>query len=74
MIGESTAQVECYSGHTYAQRPVAFTWMEKRFEVEEIEAIWHDPQGEGFRVRTVDGQRFTLVYIEPEDTWVITVQ
>lgn len=30
-------KVRCYSGHTYAQRPLSFTWQGVDYEVEEVE-------------------------------------
>ena len=30
-------EVNCYSGHTYAQRPLSFRWRGTEYQVEEIE-------------------------------------
>jgi len=65
-------QVECYSGHTYAQEPRAFTWQGQRVEVERVEQALRTPRGPVFRVRTVDGRRVTLAYDEAGDRWAIT--
>ncbi|MBU0492491.1 MAG: hypothetical protein KKA73_20090 [Chloroflexi bacterium] len=64
-------QVECYSGHTYAQEPRAFAWQGQRHEVETIERAWREPRGPVFYVRTADGHRFTLAYDEAGDRWVM---
>jgi hypothetical protein len=74
MNKEIAARVECFSGHTYAQRPVAFVWQEKRLEVSEIEAEWHTSEGKRFWVRTSAGQGFELFYFMTEDEWVIEVR
>ena len=63
--------VECYSGHTYAQEPRALIWQDCRYCVAEIEARWRTPDGPAFRVRTGSGQRFDLHYHERQDHWAI---
>ncbi len=71
MTPEKIDQVECFSGHTYAQRPVAFVWQGQRYEVTEVEAEWNSPEGKRFRVRTPDELRFDLLYLISEDEWLI---
>jgi hypothetical protein len=39
--------------------------------VAEVERSWRTPAGPVFRVRTVDGRRFTLAYREASDDWDI---
>lgn len=63
--------VECHSGYTYGERPVAFEWQGSRLRVVEVEAAWRLPDGRAFRLRTEDGQVFELSYSEPEDVWHI---
>lgn len=64
-------QVECYSGHTYAQEPRAFVWQGQRHEVAAIERAWRTPAGPVFRVRTAEGWRFELAYDEAADRWMV---
>jgi hypothetical protein len=64
-------QVECHSGYEYGERPTALHWEGARLEVEEILNRWRDPQGKGFRVRTVGGQVFALFYDMLSETWRI---
>lgn len=71
MQNEKSAHVECFSGHTYAQRPVAFVWQDERFDVSEVESEWHTAEGKCFRVLTSSGERFELHYLAAEDEWVI---
>jgi hypothetical protein len=65
------AAVECYAGHRYPERPRAFLWEGEWVAVEEVERSWRTPVGPVFRVRTADGQYFTLAYDEAADSWDI---
>jgi len=71
MISEAIVQVECYSGHSYAEQPMAFYWQGQRLEVASLEATWYGPDGKHFRLRTTADQRFDLCYSEAEDRWFI---
>ena len=66
-----SALVECHSGLEYAERPTALWWQGERLEVEAVEAEWRTPEGKTFRVRTIDGQVFELLYVELYDEWRI---
>jgi hypothetical protein len=68
MMNEPVA-VTCYSGHSYAQEPRAFTWRGERREVTAVERTWRTPAGSHFLVRTSDGARFELAYDERADAW-----
>jgi surfactin synthase thioesterase subunit len=68
---KAAARVECYSGHRYAQRPVAIIWGEERLEVSEVEAEWHTTEGKRFWVRIVDGRGFALSYSTEKDEWEV---
>lgn len=63
--------VECHSGYTYGERPIALHWEGERLLIQQIEARWRIPGGPGFRVRTEDGQVFELFYAEQPDEWQI---
>ncbi len=65
------ALVECRSGSSYPETPVALTWEGRRREVREILERWRSPQGIHFRVQTEDGQVFELMYEEQADRWQI---
>jgi hypothetical protein len=65
--------VECHSGFTYADKPVALTWAGQWLEIVVISSQWRSPDGRHFRVRTGNGQEFELSYHEaanehPDDT------
>jgi hypothetical protein len=64
-------EVECYSGHTYAQEPRAVVWEGRRYIVTEVEARWRTPDGPAFHVRTEPEESFELHYHELEDTWSV---
>jgi len=65
----SSDLVECHSGYTYGERPIALRWQGERLLVEEIEARWRIPGGTRFRVRTQDSQVFELFYGQLYDEW-----
>ena len=64
--------VNCYSGHTYAERPKSFLWEGVEYEVEEIEKEWLEPGERCFRVHTTDNKLFRLCYNETERNWSLT--
>ena len=59
-----TEIVECHSGYTYAERPVALTWQGQRLIIAEILSQGRTPQAKWFRVSTTDGQVFELSFVE----------
>jgi len=70
-IGLNSLKVNCYSGHTYAERPVSFQWQGIEYEVEEIEKSWQEPGERHFQVRTQDNKLFKLWYNEGKRQWSI---
>jgi hypothetical protein len=67
----SPEQVECHSGTTYSERPVALYWEGERLLIVEIEARWRFSDGRRFRVRVEDDRIFMLYYIEQAEEWRI---
>jgi len=63
--------VECHSGFTYAEKPLALTYLGRRREVAEILAQGRTPDEKWFRIRTHDGQLFLLRYAEASGDWKI---
>lgn len=61
--------VNCYSGYTYAERPISFRWEDTEYKVDEIEKEWFEPGERHFRVRTVDNKLFQLCYNESYNQW-----
>jgi hypothetical protein len=59
-----TDSVECYSGSTYGERPMALTWQGKRYTILEILSQGRTPMVKWFRVRTEAGDLFELSFNE----------
>ena len=66
-----TDPVECHSGYTYAERPVALQWEGRRRAIEEVLDHWRTPGGICFRVKTTEGQIFKLYFNEMFEEWHI---
>ncbi len=66
-----SAVVECHSGTSYGERPVALVWEGERLPVAAVEAGWREPDGRRFRVRTLDGRVFHLSYGERSNEWQV---
>ncbi len=62
-------KVNCYSGHTFAERPESFQWQGMEYQVKEIEKEWLEPGERHFQVRTGDNKLFQLCYNEAEQQW-----
>ena len=71
MTDPAVGQVECYSGHTYAQEPRAVIWQGRRYLVAAVLQRWRTPGGPAFWIETETGERFELHYTEETDTWRI---
>jgi len=67
------ADVECYAGSMYPERPKAFGWEGQRYEVMEIIQRRQEPEGVGFLVRCAPEERlFDLFFNQTENQWQIT--
>lgn len=64
-------EVRCYSGYTYAERPVSFTWQGRDYQVAEVEKEWCGEGVKCFLVRTGDNKRLQLCYNEAQDKWSV---
>jgi hypothetical protein len=64
-------EVRCYSGYTYAERPVSFTWQGKDYDIAEIEKEWRGERVKCFLVKTGDNKRLQLCYNEAQDNWSV---
>ena len=62
-------KVNCYSGHTYADRPKSFLGQGIKYEVDEIERACQEPGKKHFQVRTKDNKLFNLCYNDTEKEW-----
>jgi len=68
---EEAAEVECYSGSRYGERPLRFLRAGQWYEIEEVDASWRTPSALHFRVRTVDDDCYELAYRERVEQWFI---
>jgi hypothetical protein len=68
-MADKPVKVVCYSGHTYAERPVSLIWEGIKHKVKQIEKEWQEPGARLFQVRTGDGRLFILSYNERGDEW-----
>ena len=68
-MNKDSVEVNCYSGHTYAERPRSFRWQGIEYEIQEIEKSWQEPGERHFQVRTKDNKLFQLGYNEREKGW-----
>lgn len=67
-----TAQVECYAGSSYPEKPRFVHWEGRRYAVEAIIDQHREPDGIGFRVLCQPGQViFGLFYQMDSDSWEI---
>jgi len=73
-----TIQVESYSGHRVNERPAAFTFRDRRWEVQEIIDRWYEgsidasrPEISYFKVNTTEGRIFLLRYLSLFDSWSV---
>jgi hypothetical protein len=65
-------KVECHSGYTYAEKPVAIDLGSERFEVLEIISESRTPSGKKFQVLLKNGREIELDYDEDKDMWELT--
>jgi hypothetical protein len=68
-MADRTVLVTCYSGYTYAERPVSLVWEGVEHKVKKIEKEWQEPGARLFQVRTEGGGLFVLSYNERGDEW-----
>lgn len=61
--------VECYSGYRADERPVRFTLRGRRYQVDEVEDRWYEPEAVYFRVRADDGNYYVLRHDQYADSW-----
>ncbi len=70
-LNKNYLEVNCYSGHTYAEEPRSFQWQGIDYKIEEIERAWLEPGERYFQARTRDNKHFRLCYNETEKEWAV---
>jgi len=63
--------VETYSGYKVAERPLAFTWKDRRIECKEVEDRWYGEDHEYFKITGGDKRTYILRYDRKNDVWEI---
>lgn len=63
--------VECFSGVTYADRPLSFVKGNVRYRVSEVVRRWREPGKSCFRVLTEQGLVCDLTYDEQSGKWFL---
>lgn len=66
-------EVETYSGHKGAERPVAFVWKGRRIQCRQIKDRWYGPDHEYFKVEGDDQRDYTLRYDRTNNVWEISL-
>jgi len=73
-------EVEGYSGFRANERPIAFNYLNRRWEVKEIIDRWYEgcikaggPTFAYFKVRTCDDETFLLRYNARFKTWALKI-
>ncbi len=61
--------VRCYSGRSYADRPISFTAEGRTYDIETVEKEWLEPGRKCFQVKTSSQERFHLCYDIDQDRW-----
>lgn len=68
-MGGTTLRVECYSGHTHAERPMAVYVNEKKHEVKNILKAWRGPDGMHYRLLLENDMEVEIMYDEAGNEW-----
>ena len=70
-LADPRVEVWARSDSRYAERPQAFRWGERVFQVERVIARHRTPDEEVFIVACTDGKAYRLAHLLAEDTWRI---
>jgi hypothetical protein len=66
------AQVKCYSGRGYEERPIFFTMEGVTYSIHSVEKEWREPGAKHFLVCTGDNKRVELCYNEQNHEWSVS--
>jgi hypothetical protein len=66
------AQVHCFSGRAYEERPIFFTLEGVTYSVHSVEKEWREPGAKHFLVCTGDNKRVELCYNEQNHEWSVS--
>jgi hypothetical protein len=68
-MGGTTLKVECHSGFTYAERPIAIYLNDVRVLIKSILKEWRSQVGKHFRLLLENNEEVEIVYDEKKDEW-----
>jgi hypothetical protein len=68
-MGLKNLKVRWYSGNTYVEKPLSFTWQSVEYQVAEVTKEWRELGKRCFRVKTGDNKSFQLCYNEAKEEW-----
>ena len=63
--------VDAYSGYKASERPSQFVVDEQIYQITAVLDQWYEPTATYFKVRTVEGKTYLLLYDEETDEWVL---
>jgi len=63
--------VDAYSGYKASERPSQFVLDEQIYQITAVLDQWYEPTATYFKVRTVEGKTYLLLYDEETDEWVL---
>jgi len=61
--------VECHSGYKVNEKPVAFSLIDRKYQVEDIIDRWYGEGSSYFKVRADDSNIYLLKYDGCQDKW-----
>lgn len=68
-MGDQVVDVECYSGASYAERPLVLFWRGERYPVSSVLSSQVTPGGKRFDVELENGWTVSLIYRSQIDQW-----
>lgn len=68
-MGGADLKVECHSGFTHAERPIAIYLNDVRVPVREVLKEWRSPSGKHFRLLLENDEQVEVLYDESLEVW-----
>jgi hypothetical protein len=72
-MAELKLKVSTYSGYTSDERPTAFTYAERTFQVREIVDRWYGEDHAYFKLIANDGNLYVIRHDCETDTWELVM-
>jgi hypothetical protein len=68
-MGDQVVEVQCYSGASYAERPIALIWQGSQYKISSVLSSQFTPSGKRFEVVLENGCTISLYYQTNSDLW-----